>query len=283
MSFKGLPILITGVNGFIGNSLFLELTKNNYDVWGIYRKGEGKNKSFQIDLLNINEIFQIRDSLPFSFTLIHSAAVAHKSSFIDGNNIYCSNVNITKNLIEVFKNHISCIIFLSSVAVYGEAGRNSPISPNDRLYPSTEYGRSKVECEKQIINSGIAKYYILRLSPVFDEFHMDDVKKRVFLPIFKTKKIIIIPSPLHSLTNINTVHESVAKILKIKNVNKIINVKDKQYYSQKLISNWFQGSELFVPLIIVKPLYWLTYIIPFRFGYKLRCYFWKFFKNNIYI
>ena len=38
-------------------SLFLELTKMNYDVWGIYRKGDKKNKSFQVDLLNINEIY----------------------------------------------------------------------------------------------------------------------------------------------------------------------------------------------------------------------------------
>jgi len=283
MSLKASPILITGVNGFIGNALFLELTKNNYDVWGIYRKGWGKNKSFKIDLLNINEIYQIKEYFPFNFTLIHSASTANNSSFISNDNVRCSNVNITKNIIKVFKNQISCMIFLSSVAVYGEDGRNTPISTQEALYPSTDYGSSKVECEKIIINSGIKNYCILRLSPVFDEINMDDVRKRVFLPIFKSIKILIKPSPLHSLTNINTIHEIIENILELNVEKHIINVKDKQCYSQEEISKWFQGTQYVFPLIFFKPFYWVTYIMPYRIGYKLRCIFWKYFKNNIYI
>ena len=124
---------------------------------------------------------------------------------------------------------------------------------------------------------------MLRLCPVFDDLNMDDIRKRVFLPFFKTIKMVIVPTPKYSLTHISTLINFISENVKSKVKGKYIyNVCDKNSYSQKKVSKWFQGKEVLIFYKLLEPFYWTTYLFPNRYGYRFRCLYWKLFRTNIY-
>ena len=112
---------------------------------------------------------------------------------------------------------------------------------------------------------------------------MVDIRKRVFLPGFSSIKIIIKPSPKYSLINIQTVVKNVLKIISNNTSGKsIYNISDSKPYNQNDLTKWFIGREISIPVIFFKPFYWLTYLLPKKYGYKIRCYYWKLFRSNVY-
>lgn len=276
------PILITGASGFIAGNLFSNLDESGYEVWGTYNSNDIKRNNYiKVDLTEREEVNALKEKLPKKFILIHSAALAHENSN-NQNDVFEKNVKMTRNLINVFSNRIIKFIFLSSVSVYGEAGNKSKINIKSELRPYNDYGRSKVRCEELILDSNISNYLILRLAPVFDEKHLQDVKKRAFFPYIKNLKILITPVPYHSFLHIKYFCKIFNKFLNENENKKIKNISDTRLYSQKEISDWFTGISIRLPEIIFSPIYWLTYLLPWRKGHYLRCFYWKFFKSNLY-
>jgi len=276
-------ILIAGMNGFIGGAITKALNIAGYDVWGIGQSLSNEIQYIQADLSSESDTIRAKKKIPDCSIVIHAAAIAHGRKIEKGADLVAMNVSMVDNIIKVFGEEISHFIFLSSVAVYGEDKRNGSVETSDILKPATKYGISKVISEKRLIKAKFEKCSILRLSPVFDDAHMQDVRKRVFLPVFSEIKIKIIPSPQYSLTSINTVVTSVIGLLSssLKGVN-IYNISDLTSYSQNDITNWFQGFRIIFPVLLIKPFYWLTYLLPKIMGYKIRCYYWKLFESNIY-
>ena len=276
-------IIISGINGFLGKALSVDLRFAGYEVWGIDIFSNDDKYVSSADLLDYKAVERVASKFQSSITLIHAAALAHNQKPPDGETVITTNIIITKNILKAFNNKIEHIIFFSSVSVYGEDKRYVPVRVDDDLRPSTKYGTSKLICEKIILNSNINNCDILRFAPVFDRGHMHDVSKRVFFPGSSSIKIMIKPSPSYSLTKIETAVKNVRKLLSNKMGGKnIINVCDEIPYNQNELSNRFKGKIINVHVIILKPFYWLTYLLPKYYGYKLRCYFWKLFYSNIY-
>ena len=280
-----LPIvLITGVNGFIGKNLRFNLQNIGCEVWGIGRKRLTKNKNYlNIDLLDIKSIFKAEKQLPSFNVLIHTAAIAHGENPPKGETVVSNNLKITENVLKVFGEKIKHFIFLSSISVYGEDKRTNVISESSILRPSSMYGLSKKLCEQLIIKSKLKNYTILRLCPVFNDENKIDIRKRVFIPFVPFVKINIFPVPFYSLTHLNTLIHAVQNLVfdTVKD-NRIFNICDKKPYSQKELVNWFKGPSIILPVILVKPFYWLSFMLPKRISYKIRCNYWKLFCDNIY-
>ena len=276
-------ILITGINGFIGQALSQAIRANGYEVWGIDITSDLDRHVIGANLLDRNEVSEVSNKIPQCSVLIHTAALAHGQKPPNGETVLTTNIRITDNVLEFFGNHTTSIIFLSSVAVYGEENRNKPVVVGDTLRPSTDYGKSKLICEEHVLGSDIKNCTILRLAPVYDQKHMLDIRKRVFLPGLPSIKMIIKPSPQYSLTSIDTVSKTVLSILsKSPDGQKIYNISDLEVYNQRELTTWFTGKEITLPVILTKPFYWLTYLLPNKYGYKIRCFYWKLFRSNIY-
>ena len=96
-------ILITGINGFIANSIKESINSEKYEVWGLTRRNNKSKKNFKVDLLDGKRLKEISDKLPFFSLIIHTAAIAHNQKLHKGQSVYFNNVNITKNLINVFE------------------------------------------------------------------------------------------------------------------------------------------------------------------------------------
>jgi nucleoside-diphosphate-sugar epimerase len=277
-------VLFTGACGFIGSSLIGKLSKKGYQVWGIDKQKSSDDRIVSADLLSYESTRFAFSKIPRCDILIHTAALAHSENIRRENRCFHTNNTITKNVIRVSEANQPHFIFLSSVAVYGEDRHNTFININEKLRPSTEYGKSKVSCEKIIQNSKLKKYHILRLAPVFDDDHLKDLKKRVYFPKQSKFKMRIIPSPQYDFCHIQTLSKTILDLIEKNYVNSLImNITDHQPYDQNLLSKQFSGIEIPVPVKLLMPVYYLSLLLPPKSGYSGRCLFWKLFRNNLYI
>ncbi len=277
-------VVITGSEGFIGSHLKQCLLKEGYDVWGIDRVSKPEFQVIQADLHDSDETEKaIKACMPFS-VIIHTAALAHGQNIGPDDSYERINAEMTANVLKALDAIDVSFIFFSSVAVYGEDKRVGETSVNDDLRPSTDYGKSKLACEKLVMESGLEDYEILRLAPVYDEHHMKDVKKRVFLPGPIKLKARFIPSPSHSLCHVDTIARTVASLASEACVSgKLIqNVADSKAYTQNDLLSWFPGKSMTLPTIVFKPFYYLSYLLPSKTGYSIRCIYWKLLNSNTY-
>jgi len=143
-------ILLTGSSGFIGSHLLAKLSEKF-----------GKDETISLTSLPINGYKYIIhnnyniDVLKTSLNHLDISTVIHVGSFIpkigsETNNIADCNSNIfnTYKLLDSLSGkHISKLIFISTVDVYGE---DEIITEESPLNPYSLYGQSKLYCERMI-------------------------------------------------------------------------------------------------------------------------------------
>ena len=133
-------ILLTGLNGFLGKSIEVELSKKN-KLYGLSRTAGEYKISLENEIPYFNQNFNL---------VIHAAGKAHSVPKTEYERKQFHHVNVvgTENLlkglekIEVPKQ----FVFISSVSVYGqEFGKG--INEENELEASDPYGLSKIDAE----------------------------------------------------------------------------------------------------------------------------------------
>jgi nucleoside-diphosphate-sugar epimerase len=276
-------IVVTGSNGFIGQSLVTALKKAGHDVWSLDIATDSNDRqSIRVDFLNAENTRTTFERIGTFDTLIHLAAVAHHQKIDSPYNECTVNVEMTKNILNAC-DFIEHLIFFSSVAVYGEENQNSPVHPSAPLHPTTLYGEGKKQCEKIILESkNIYRTDILRPAPIYDVTHKIDIAKRVYFPKLKLK-MVMYPSPSYSFCNIDTVIDNVLKLIATPPTGRRVrNLADSLPFRQSDLRYEFSGISIpvFVPLLY--PFYFVLKIIPGSKSYSLRSLFRKLFTNCIY-
>jgi dihydroflavonol-4-reductase len=159
-------ILITGATGFIGKSLTKTLLRKGYKLRLVSRdpirtkKQFPKAEVFHADLSDPKTLDGVAKGID---TVIHLAGMVSYSKSRE--EIFSSNLGVTRNLLEQCRN-VKRFIFSSSVSVYGEV--KGEADEKHQTNPKTVYGKSKLECERVIRESGIPSV-ILRIAPVYGE------------------------------------------------------------------------------------------------------------------
>ena len=142
--------LVTGINGFAGRHLRLELEKRGHEVWGIdtYEAGTGITAA---DILDAGKIKNIIKELSPE-VVIHLAAISsvdHK----DPSAVYNVNFNGTLNLLSacVGARVLSKFLFVSSSQAYGNVDADKlPIDESFPLDPVNHYGAGKAAAEMAV-------------------------------------------------------------------------------------------------------------------------------------
>ena len=276
-------VLITGCEGFIGKALSQALTDAGHRVWGVDRTCPEGGQTLRADLLDMEQTRRALAAIPQISVVVHTAALAHGQRPPSGHSRSSFNVTITSNILDALRGRDPRFLFLSSVAVYGEDGRTDPIGVDASLRPATDYGRGKKMCEELLLKSELTYCDILRLAPVYDATHTKDLRKRVSLPGLSSIKLDLTPEPTYSLCHIDTLSQIVVKYLsQPPHVRRIVNVVDPVSYAQHQIASWFPGMAIALHESLVRPFYYMTYLLPPKLGYSLRCTYWKLMKSNIY-
>lgn len=159
-----MKILITGVNGFLGEELSkFFLTKKNFKIIGsdISPKKNTKFSFIKCDLTKDFEILEnnIKEIKPDA--IIHCAAKIFEER--NKQKIWELNYYSTKKLYDLSKKYkVKKFIFISTFSIF-EKNYNYFVSENEKPSCINEYGKSKVASENYIKkNVKNTKYYILR-------------------------------------------------------------------------------------------------------------------------
>ncbi len=184
-------VLITGINGFIGQNLAKALILDGYEVIGVSREASCTIRNVhhyeQVDITHhstINMLF--KDYKPDY--VIHLAAIVHKQSMLATyNDFYEVNYLASKNIFEQCKiNNVKKLFFASTVEVYGENNQEGRqvVTEETATYPKTDYARTKKLAEEALIS--LAKdtsmqYVIMRFAPVYGKDFTLNIDRRIYI------------------------------------------------------------------------------------------------------
>lgn len=175
-------VLITGSNGFVGQSL-ISFLKDEYDVYGFDRSLSRNLKpenSFIGDLGDFELVREIFEKI-LPDVVIHLAAIVHKNNVdTSAGNYDFVNFECSKQLFNLAKKFDSKIIFSSTIEVYGE-NNFKVITEETVCNPKSYYAKSKLDAENYLKELGNVNYIILRFTPLYGENFTLNIDKRVFL------------------------------------------------------------------------------------------------------
>lgn len=154
-------VLITGVNGFVGQNLAPYLRQKGHKVYGLGRNGDYTWKDVELN------------QLPKVDAIIHLSGKAHDTSNRTDEKVYFEvNKDLTILIFDYFKRHpeIRTFVFYSSVKAVADKVRGSKLTEDVVPAPRGPYGESKAAAEQYILhaqasdgkNQGRQHVYILR-------------------------------------------------------------------------------------------------------------------------
>ncbi len=157
-------ILILGGDSTIGKTLYLDLIKENFEVFKSTRKETLDIDEFYLDLSNDLDFSTFpNENYNFVFICISITSIAYcKNNILESNNI---NVNQTIKLINYFNKKGAFIIYFSTNLVFD--GTNNIMKYDTLVNPQTIYSKQKVEVENYLLQ--IPNNAVIRLSKVIDE------------------------------------------------------------------------------------------------------------------
>lgn len=178
-----MKILITGNAGMIGSYVVKDLLAKGHIVVGVDRRESDYRhenlKQVVLDLSDkkaLNELFESEKV----DRCIHLAALAHFAGENDLSFERFKYVNVTcaENVFGTCDGYGVPVLFISTVDAIGMV--KGLITPDTKLNPISNYGKSKAMAEeklKKICN----KWNIYRFSPVYTSSQTRDIEKRYYL------------------------------------------------------------------------------------------------------
>jgi len=157
-------ILITGINGMLGSTLY-NLYKDNYEIIGIHRDNETYidiSNVYKADIRSLKDIK--KDVLEFNPDIvIHCAGIINMEECeINHDLAYDINVRGTKNIID-FCSEDCLFIYISTDQVYGSRIQCSEDTRD--LVQLNQYGRSKYLGELEVLKN--TKNHIIIRTNIF--------------------------------------------------------------------------------------------------------------------
>jgi len=146
-------ILVTGASGFVGTALCRELLARGHTVRAAVRRlvppSAVPSQLHQILVPDIAAEFDRGALVDGVGTVVHLAAIAHRSNLDDGE-LRRVNCDAAVRLAEAAAGSVRRFIFLSSVKVHGEDSGSGTYAEDGTLDPQDSYGRSKLEAERAL-------------------------------------------------------------------------------------------------------------------------------------
>ncbi len=165
--------LITGATGFVGSWVAEYFAKKNYNVRCTVRKSSNlrwvANKGYRIVVSDFDTPDGLKEAIEGVDIVVHVAGtIAAK----DYNGYLKGNRDSTYNLLkacELFNPNINKFLYVSSLTAVGPAkSLSDPVDENTECSPITQYGKSKLEGEKEVLNfKDIFPVTIVRLPAVY--------------------------------------------------------------------------------------------------------------------
>jgi dTDP-4-dehydrorhamnose reductase len=157
-----MKVLLTGASGYVGGIINHEL-KGSYSIVGT-NKSTIADENILCDLSDYESVKKLKSIKPD--VIIHAAGNKDiKYCENDPEAAYSANTLPLVNLVRVFDGGVK-IIYLSTDYVF--EGNRGSYTESDLALPLTEYGRSKLNAEKECLAGSATDIFILRMSALYD-------------------------------------------------------------------------------------------------------------------
>lgn len=236
-------ILITGINGFIGQHIARRLLKEEYNILGVSLEDNcainNENLIYKkIDITNYKRINQVFKNYHIE-GVIHLAAIVHQNPKARLKEIYYNvNYRASKNIFRhCVENNVKKLLFTSTIEVYKEQ-EEKIIHENFECNPHSVYGRTKLLAEKSLISIANNKlnYAIVRLAPVYAENFKLNINKRIYIVPKKLAYYFKKGDYLFNFCSINNVTDFISETLKNPDFKSgIYNLSDSKNYNVRQI------------------------------------------------
>jgi nucleoside-diphosphate-sugar epimerase len=240
-------VLLTGANGYIGSKIVQTLLGKGGKIIGVDLHSENvpslaNNPNFQFFKADITNAETFHSEIKEADVLIHCAALVHNKS---RENYFRVNCEGTKNILNFLdKNRLKQIIFLSTVSVYGDISDSIVPDEDTPANPEDFYGESKLAAEneiKEFSEKYHIPYAIFRLVPVYGDFFLLNINKRIYLPGKMAFYKVGSGEQCLSLVSVNNVVDIVTESIKNRSFfNETFNVRDFEDYSINGIISTFK-------------------------------------------
>ncbi|MHA1268775.1 MAG: SDR family oxidoreductase [Candidatus Helarchaeota archaeon] len=155
-------VLIIGASGFIGFSLFQYFSRD-FNVIGTYYSNKTQN-FIHLNILNQKELNEIITKYTPNIILLPAALPNVEYCEENFQACWAHNVEGPLNLIKNIKKLDIKLVYYSSDYIFD--GKNGPYYETDTPNPISNYGKAKLETEKNIIDN-LSNFLILRTTVVY--------------------------------------------------------------------------------------------------------------------
>ena len=188
-----MKVLLTGANGFVGSHILDLLLARNIAVVVLLRPSSDRTfiaeqlPKVEVHTGSIDQPASLDTALEGVTHVIHCAG-ATKALNADG--FFAVNQIGTRNLVEAVNRRgaqIQRLVHISSLAAAGPAPADKPKRERDEPAPVSDYGRSKLAAEREVMERCKADWTIIRPPAVYGP------RDAEFLRLFKAVKSHVLP------------------------------------------------------------------------------------------
>ena len=148
-------ILLTGHTGFLGSVIYKELKKS----FEVVTLGRNDLCDYRVDFSNWDGSLDFEHSID---AIVHVAGLAHNRAK-NQKELFDVNTTSVKHLLAIAtKNNVECLIYISSIAVYGKI-YGLDITESTSLHGKSDFSISKIKAERVIESCSLNSKLILRL------------------------------------------------------------------------------------------------------------------------
>jgi dihydroflavonol-4-reductase len=188
-----MKVLLTGANGFVGSHILDQLLTRQISVAVLLRPSSDRKfiaeqlARVEVRLGGIDQPASLAAALDGITHVIHCAGA---TKALDAEGFFAVNQLGTRNLVEAVNQRgaqIQRFVHISSLAAAGPAISDRPKREADAPAPVSDYGRSKLAAEREVIEHCRADWTIIRPPAVYGP------RDAEFLRLFKAVKSHVLP------------------------------------------------------------------------------------------
>ena len=190
-----MKVLLTGANGFLGSHILESLRTRNITTAVLLRPGSDRRfiqshlSAIEVRSGSLDDPKILGAAMAGVTHVIHCAGCTRarrRSDFYQINHIGTKNV---VQAVTARRGEVQRLLHVSSLAVNGPATQANPAREGDTSRPVSDYGKSKLAAEGEVLKNCQAAFTIIRPPAVYGP------RDYGFLSMFKAVKAHLLPRP----------------------------------------------------------------------------------------
>jgi nucleoside-diphosphate-sugar epimerase len=168
---KQRTVLVTGASGFIGKHVIRSLAKGGWEVRAAARDPAAIPALAHVERVAMPDLSRPADWSPLlqgASRILHLAGIAHAPGVMPDELYARINADAVGELAQAARGKVERFVLMSSVRAQAGLAADHVITESDAAQPTDAYGRTKLEAERLLEDSGV-DFAVLRPAVVYGQ------------------------------------------------------------------------------------------------------------------